>query len=210
MKRAVITLLGFFLSISAQAHRGEYVFEVDEQNNIVYERVVAYVETDPEDVGLRGGFYIGLEDAITGHVYAHTLVDGWVPVSGSGITKAFHDAGSLRPTFSILIWETPRPKDRIIPPTPPTDYNVVDQVMLSYSRLCSAFASHGIYNANLWIGYGALQPEKANLVNNFHIHANPRLDPEHISQTYIFMDGSYNKKYSKILSFTCPPTSNIG
>lgn len=196
MRRLFFVLLCMVISVTAHAHRGEYIVEHGPEGEIIYEKVTVTFDVLPSDVGLRGDFYIVLEDEGSGNYYVNVQKE-WVALERLSTVVSFEEADPLPSSLSAVLWETYTKNH--------PQFAINMQLPEQRGTLCSKLNEHGITRPNFWIGYGALQPDKAERVDNYHRHANRRIDPNHIRRTYIFNDGLRNEKYEKVLSINCAP-----
>lgn len=56
---------------------------------------------------------------------------------------------------------------------------------------------------DLWIAYGAVQPDKMALINGLHAVQNPRISPQSLMWTYAQTDGLQAKKYGVVWTVNC-------
>lgn len=185
----MLNRLGFLLAlllplVAHAAHIAEYVVQRDGDGNIVHEKVTARYEVALQDVGRPGAYYLVIEGDRSDY-YTQTPY-GWEAYLG-GIPEPFLEVPALTDGFTLVVFET-------------------GQMLQQYGqKICDIMNQNQLRRPRLWIGYGALQDDKAERIERLHSIANPRLPPEHLRRFYIYEDGRAGEKYNQVLMFDCAP-----
>lgn len=175
------------LPIAASANDGAYEAKVvcDWENicTLVGENLSITWDIAIDDVGRSGAIYVAAqlnEDEI--HYYS---ANGW---SGPQ-----HNAYNFLETFRKL----------------PAKH---DFVMFQWGTfggspsgpsICDQMSAKGIWKADIWLGYGAVQDEAEEFIESYQSIAVPEKPEDHFRIVFAYEDGRKAKKYSKVVTVDC-------
>lgn len=149
------------------------------------ESVAVQWDVAPEDVGRSGAIYVAAR--VNNEEVHYYTANGWA--------TTHHNAYNFFDTFKKL----------------PAQHSVALMQWGSFGggesgpTVCGQMTQKGIGQAEIWLGYGAVQDDAEEFLENYQSIAVPDKPEEHFRLVFAFQDGRNNRKYSQVLTLTCPP-----
>lgn len=168
------------------------------------------IQATGADVGRPGAFFIGA--VRNGQQAFYLTQSGW-----KAFTGARAEALAYFPALSAAVY-TYHPLTGGVPQPVPVmhfpGYWIPPAVAVTVEGVTGRTTPYGIQRLEIcelagsglieiYAGYGALSPDKENLIRTFHSQKNPRIPADHIANTYMLNDMSKNNKVWKVISYSC-------
>ena len=198
MKKFIGTMLLLALTSLSYAHDGDYLIKKECVNNsegptcfLVGERIDVIFDIRAEDVGKKGGLYVAVQTE-NGDIQFLTP-SGWTDGMNAYNYLELLPVLPGQKRATILNWEK----------SPGASAEGVD---LSRS-ICAIAGKYGVHTIELWVGYGAVQKEAEEMIENYESIVVKEKPENHFRIVYAFEDGRKNNKYGQVIKFQCNATN---